>query len=241
MMIRGRDKKKLRRWCIRRLLEDWSIRRVSDHTKTPKSTIHDWWNRFQWKGSEGLVDASKRPHTIHLLPETTVRRVVKIRQREGWCHEAIAAYLNQQENIKVSSGSVYHILKRNNLITKTYKPRRQRTFIRFARQHPDSLWQTDIKYYGTRYLIAYLDDCSRYIPSASLYPEATTDNVLETLEKALSNGRIPKRILSDHGTQYWSNDGAGRFTTFCEKHGIEHIQGSTGNANKHITTARNDT
>lgn len=223
-----RDQQKLRRWCIKRLQEDWPIRRVSEHAKTPKSTIHDWWTRFQRNGWEGLIDASRRPHNIHHLPETTILRVIQIRQQEGWCHEAIAAYLNQRENVNISSGSAYHILKRNHLITKPYKPRKRRTYIRFARQHPDSLWQTDIKYYGDRYLIAFLDDCSRYIPAATLTPEATTDQVLDTLENALSNGRTPKQILSDHGTQYWSNDGPGRFTNFCTQHGIEHILGSTG-------------
>jgi transposase InsO family protein len=228
MMDRERDKQRLRIWCIRKLLDGWTVRRVSEHARIPKSTIHDWWSRFQWKGGEGLVDASRRPHVIHRLPEATVRRVLEIRQREGWCHEAIAAYLKQRENIKVSSGSAYLILKRNGLITKTYKPRKQRTFIRFARQHPDSLWQTDITEYGDQYLIAFLDDCSRYVPAATLCSEATTDNVLETLERALSSGRTPHQILSDHGTQYWSNDSPGRFTTYLHSHGIEHILGSIG-------------
>jgi transposase InsO family protein len=57
---------------------------------------------------------------------------------------------------------------------------------------------------------------------------STTDTVLKTFKKALSAGRAPRQILSDHGTQYWSNDGPGRFTRFCTSHGIEHIQGSTG-------------
>jgi transposase InsO family protein len=229
MMNQERDRQRLRRWCIRRLQEDWTVRKVSEHARIPKSTVHDWWVRFQRKGWEkGLLNESKRPHTIHRVPETTVQRVIEIRQREGWCHEAIAAYLNQREKIKVSSGSVYTILKGNGFITQPYTPRTRRTFIRFARQHPDSLWQTDIKYYGQQYLIAFIDDCSRYVPAASLNPESTTDIVLETLKEALSAGRTPKQILSDHGTQFWSNDGPGRFTNFCMNHGIEHILGSTG-------------
>jgi transposase InsO family protein len=228
MMEQGREQQRLRRWCIRRLQEDWPIRKVSEHARIPKSTVHDWWSRFQRKGWEGLINESRRPHTIHRLPEATIHRIVEIRQQQGWCHEANAAYVNQRESIKVSSGSVYMILRRNGLITKSYKPRKQRTFIRFAREHPDSLWQTDIKYYGHQYLIAFLDDCSRYVPAASLCPESTTESVLETLEEALAEGRIPKQILSDHGTQYWSNDGPGRFTDFCMKHGIQHIVGSTG-------------
>jgi transposase InsO family protein len=224
-----RDQQRLRRWCIKRLQEDWTIRRVSEHARIPKSTIHDWWSRFQRKGWEGgLRNESTRPHTIHHLPETTIQRIIQVRQKEGWCHEAIAAHLNQRESIKVSSGSVYTILKRNGLITKSYKPRRRRTFIRFQRLHPDSLWQTDIKYYGDQYLVAFLDDCSRYVPAASLTPQSTTDTVLETLQEALSAGRTPKQILSDHGTQFWSNDGPGRFTAYCTEHGIEHILGSTG-------------
>jgi hypothetical protein len=63
------------------------------------------------------------------------------------------AHLRSQ-GIQVSHRSIYLILKCNNLITKSYKPRKQRSYIRFARQHPDSLWQTDIKYYGTRCCVA---------------------------------------------------------------------------------------
>jgi transposase InsO family protein len=173
------------------------------------------------------VDESRRAHSLHCVPEETVRRVLEVRRREGWCSEAIEAYLKAQ-GVQINHGSIHTILKQNQLITKPYTPRRKRTFTRFQRAHPDSLWQTDIKYYGDRYLMAYLDDCSRYLPAATLSPEATTDTVLETFEEALSAGRTPKQILSDHGTQFWSNDGPGRFTNFCMEHGIEHILGSTG-------------
>jgi transposase len=223
---RKRDRVKLRRWCIRRLLEDWSIREVASHVRMPKSTVYDWWCRFQWKGWEGLVDVSRRPHHINHLPQETIAKVVEVRQREGWCAEAIEAYLKTQ-GVQVSHGSIYTILKQNGLIMKPYKPRKQRTFIRFAREHPDSLWQTDIKYYGDRYVIAYIDDCSRYVPALGLFEEATTDNVLHVLDEALDNGRVPNQMLTDHGTQHWSNDGDSRFTSFCIKHEIEHILGST--------------
>jgi hypothetical protein len=101
--------------------------------------------------------------TIHRISKATIRRVVYVRKQEGWCHEAIAAYLNQ-ENINVSSGSAYHILKRNGLITKPYKPRRQRTYIRFQREHPDCLRQTDIKYYDD--LFVGLDVHKNYLQAA---------------------------------------------------------------------------
>ena len=222
-----RDRLRLRRWCVRRLLQGRNVDWISKEARVPRRTVYSWWHRFQWKGWEGLVNASKRPYTIHRLPEETVAKVLQTRRMHGWCAEAIEAHLRSQ-SVQVSHRSIYLILKRNGMITKTYKPRKQRTFIRFARQHPDSLWQTDITEYGDQYLIAFLDDCSRYVPAVNLFPEATTENVLETLDNALSSGRTPSQILSDHGTQYWSNDSPGRFTAYLHSHGIEHILGSTG-------------
>jgi len=226
--MRGeRDVEKLRRWCIRRLLEGWSIRDVSAHAMMPKSTVHDWWIRFQRKGWAGLVDESRRPRIIHRLPQETVARVVEVRQREGWCSEAIEAYLKAR-GVQVSHGSIHTIIKQNHLPMHTYTPRIQRTYTRFQRAHPDSLWQTDIKYYGDEYLIAYLDDCSRYVPAIELYTEATTENLLNLTDDALSHGRPPSQVLSDHGPQYYSNNGKSRFTLYLEAHGIEHITGSIG-------------
>ena len=92
-MDQERDQQRLRRWCIRRLQEDWTVRKASEHAKIPKSTVHDWWMRFQRNGWEGLVDESRRPHTVHRVPEETVARIIQVRRQEGWCSEAIEAHL----------------------------------------------------------------------------------------------------------------------------------------------------
>jgi transposase InsO family protein len=156
-----------------------------------------------------------------------VNTVIEIRQKEGWCSETIEAYLKRQ-GTQVSHRSITTIIRKHGLPFRSYSPRKQRTYIRFQRAHPDSLWQTDIKYYGSEYLIAYLDDCSRYVPAIELYSEATTDNVLALTDHALSHGRTPGQVLSDHGTQFYSDDGKSRFTLYLEAHGIEHITGSIG-------------
>jgi len=85
----------------------------------------------------------------------------------------------------------------------------KRTYIRFQRTHPDtpSLWQTDIKYNGNRYLMAFLDDCSHYVPSAILCKHAATRRILKFLDMMLNRGRIPRQIVTDHGTQFYSEDG----------------------------------
>jgi len=226
-MEKQRDKLKLRRWCVRRIINGWSVSKVADHAQTPQRTVYAWWNRFQWNGWVGLSDASRRPHTIHRLPTETVEKVLEVRRTHGWCSEAIEAHL-KAHGIQVSHGSIHTILKANQMINKPYKPRRQRTYKHWQRRRPDSLWQTDIKYYGNRYLIAFLDDCSRYLVGATLDRNATTTRILHTLKTCLSNGRRPRQILSDHGSQYYSEDGGSQFTAYLEAHGIEHILGSIG-------------
>jgi putative transposase len=227
LLEKPRDRLKLRRWCVRKLLEGEDVETIGLTAKVSRRTLYYWLERFQQNGGEGLIDKPRRPRTIRRLNPTVVEKVIQLRERHGWCGEAISAHL-RREGVMVSNGSAYRILRDHALPVKAYASRRRRTYSRFARQHPDSLWQTDIKYYDDKYLIAFLDDCSRYIPAATLNPEATTNQVLDTLKNALSAGRTPKQILSDHGTQYWSNDGPGRFTTYCTQHGIEHIMGSIG-------------
>ena len=53
-MEKTKDKLKLRRWCIRRLVQGWPVSNVADHAQTPQRTVYAWWNRFQWNGWVGL-------------------------------------------------------------------------------------------------------------------------------------------------------------------------------------------
>ena len=56
----------------------------------------------------------------------------------------------------------------------------------------------------------------------------TTTGIVNTLKICLSNGRTPHQIMSDHGSQYYGEDGGSQFTAYLEGHGIEHILGSIG-------------
>ncbi len=226
-MEKPRDKLKLRRWCVRKLLKGEDIETIRSAARVSRRTLYYWLERFQRKGGEGLADASRRPHIIHRLEPNVVERVIQLRQQYTWCGEAISAHL-KRVGVEVSNGSVYTILHSHALPVKAYAPRRKRTYIRFQRTHPDSLWQTDIKYYGNRYLIAFLDDCSRYVPNAILCKHATTRRILTFLDETLQQGRIPGQILNDHGSQFYSEDGGSQFTAYLETRGIEHIMGSIG-------------
>jgi len=64
MLEKPRNKPKLRRWCIRKLLEGEDAETIRLTAKTSRGTLYYWLERFQRNGGEGLIDISRRPRTI---------------------------------------------------------------------------------------------------------------------------------------------------------------------------------
>jgi transposase InsO family protein len=99
----------------------------------------------------------------------------------------------------------------------------------FERARPNQLWQTDLftfilKRQNRRvYLVAFLDDHSRFIVSYGLHASQSTALVLEVLRAGLTNYPAPEEILTDNGTQYVTWRGKSQFTRELEKRGIRQV------------------
>ena len=76
-----------------------------------------------------------------------------------------------------------------------------------------TLWQGDWKQVtidGTvQWLIAFLDDASRFITCWGLFPNATTEATILVLETGFARYGVPNEILTDHGSQWVSNQTTG--------------------------------
>src|SRR5205823_12867897 len=76
----------------------------------------------------------------------------------------------------------------------------------FERAKPNQLWQTDLftfilKRQNRRvYLVAFMDDHSRFIVGYGLHASQSTALVLEVLRAALTSYGVPEEILTDNGT-----------------------------------------
>src|SRR5438045_1458816 len=79
-----------------------------------------------------------------------------------------------------------------------------------SRAMPNDLWQTDITYVDAPwsrkplYLVAFMDDRSRYVVSYGLYPHQKAEIVLEALAEGCSKYGKPKEVLTDQGRQYYA-------------------------------------
>lgn len=227
-MKKTRDIVKLRCWCMRRRGEGASVREICTAAQIPRRTFYNWWNRYRECGLEGLKPRSRAPHTVHRTPPNTVENVVALRREKGWGPQLIAGYLRNQ-GTRVGSMTVYRILRQTGLNRPLETPRIKRTYKRWQRRHPNSLWQCDLKVVDARWLITILDDHSRFVTASRIFKEGSTENVIWLLGQAIREYSKPREILTDHGSQFWSvRRGESAFDTYCEENRIKHILGGIG-------------
>jgi putative transposase len=227
-MGNDRDIVKLRRWCIRRHGEGVSVSEICTATQIPRRTFYNWWNRYRQHGLDGLNPQSKRPRAIHRTSTELVDEIKAVRMKTGWCPHKIAGYLGAQGR-PVGHMTVYRTLLTSDLNHPLTKPRIKRTYKRWQRIHPNSLWQCDLKLVGPRWLITILDDHSRFVTGSEIFDEGTTENVVWLFDQAVHEYTKPREILTDHGSQFWSvRRGESSFDRYCERQNIKHILGGIG-------------
>jgi putative transposase len=106
------------------------------------------------------------------------------------------------------------------------EPRKQvrKKWIRYERKYSNSLWHTDWTLIeGMGWLIAYLDDASRFIVAYGLFPEATSQHAVDVLKEAIKKYGRPASILTDRGVQFYAVETDDRLKglTVFEKYLIE--------------------
>jgi putative transposase len=81
-------------------------------------------------------------------------------------------------------------------------------YIKFERSKPNDLWQIDIAgvqtivNVGKVYLIALIDDCSRFVVAAQYFMAQDSSNVMKVIRSAVMTYGCPNQIIADNGTQF---------------------------------------
>src|SRR5438045_6519606 len=109
----------------------------------------------------------------------------------------------------MSPNAVARVLKEAGYVFDEIPTRSHQDHIReFERARPNQLWQTDLftfilKRQNRRvYLVAFMDDHSRFITSYGLHASQSSALVLETLRAGLTSYGSPEEILTHNGSQY---------------------------------------
>lgn len=199
-----------------------------------KHTLYAWQKKFEAEGPAGLMDKPKGAPAGSRLPEVTKRTILMLKESHpDWGCQRISDLLLRGPALPASASAVAKVLHEagytgEEMATRPHEPK----VTSFERAKPNQLWQTDLftfilKRQNRRvYLVAFLDDHSRFVVGYGLHASQSTALVLEVFRAAIAGFATPEEVLTDNGTQYVTWRGKGAFTRECEKRGVRQIVAS---------------
>jgi len=205
----------------------------ADMVGISKFTLGNWKKRFDEQGPGGLVD-QPRQRTCGKLPDLTRRTILMLKQANpDYGCQRISDMLFRGPGLPASPTTVAKVLHDAGYVTeeRATKPHPDRVR-RFERASPNQLWQTDLftfllKRQNRRvYLVAFMDDHSRYIVSYGLHASASSALVLEVFRAGITACGAPEEVLTDNGPQYVTWRGTSAFAKELAKQGIRHVVAS---------------
>lgn len=198
-------------------------------------TLYAWKRRFEEHGPAGLTDgATKRQVRRSKLPESTKRAIVMLKQANPeWGCQRISDVLYRGPGLPASATAVTRVLKEAGYVTEEHATKPHRDHVRrFERARPNQLWQTDLFTFVLKrqnrrvYLVAFMDDHSRFIVGYGLHASQSAALVLEVFRAAIASCGAPEEVLTDNGTQYVTWRGTSQFAKECGNRGVRHIVAS---------------
>jgi transposase InsO family protein len=196
-----------------------------------KHTLYAWKKRFDEQGPAGLMEQPRGVRTGSRLPDITKRTILLLKQSHpDWGCQRISDMLLRGPALPASASAVARVLHEagyelEEVTTRPHpdKPRR------FERARPNQLWQTDLFTFMLKrqnrrvYLVAFMDDHSRFILGYGLHASASGALVLEVLRAAIGSYGPPDEVLTDNGPQYVTWRGKSAFAKELEKQGVRQI------------------
>lgn len=197
-------------------------------------TLYAWRRKFLEEGPGGLLPKARGRQKGSRLPEITKRTILMLKEANpDWGTERIAHMLLRGPALPASPGAVAKVLRDagyvlEDVVTEPHdqKPRT------FERARPNQLWQTDLFTFVLRrqnrrvYLVAFMDDHSRYVVGYGLHATQSAALVIECFRSAVASYQAPEEVLTDNGAQYVTWRGKSAFARELEGRGVRHIVSS---------------
>jgi transposase len=190
-----------------------------------KHTLYSWKKRFDEEGPGGLMDQPRGGPKGSRLPELTKRTILMLKaEHPEWGCQRISDMLVRGPALPACPTAVARVLHEAGYemeeVTTRPHPDKVR---RFERAKPNQLWQTDLFTFVLKrqnrrvYLVAFMDDHSRFIVGYGLHASQSSALVLEVLRAALTSYAAPEEILTDNGSQYVTWRGKSAFSKELDK------------------------
>ena len=210
--------------------EGFSLNLISQEMGVSKSSVDNWIKAYRLAGEVGLQPRPSGPRKAR-LPEAITEKIIELKQQNPtFGIKRISQMLRRLFFLPASPETVREHLHEADLMPESPPPKK-RNMVRprfFERATPNQMWQSDIFTFrlGGRYayLIAFMDDYSRFIVGADLFRSPTAHAVIEVYRVAIGEYQPPKEMLTDNGRQYASWRGVSRFQAELKKDHVAHFK-----------------
>src|SRR6516165_971617 len=196
-----------------------------------KHTLYAWKKAFTQHGPAGLMEQKRGASEGSRLPDLTQRTILMLKQANpDWGCERISQMLLRGPALPASPPAVAKVLREAGYELQETSTRPHPDKLRFfERAKPNQLWQTDLFTFMLKrqnrrvYLVAFLDDHSRFLVSFGLHASQSTALVLEVLRAGIAAYGAPEEVLTDNGAQYVTWRGESAFHKQRTQRGIRQI------------------
>lgn len=212
------------------LEEGFSYELVAAELNVGKTSLQRWVEQYKLAGEAGLQPALPKARSPK-LPSAIREQVLALKQENPtFGIKRISQWLRRWFLLPASPETVRRHLHDAQLMTEAPPPKK-RNLTRprfFERATPNQMWQSDIFTFrlGGRYayLIAFMDDYSRFVVGADLFRSPTAAAVIEVYRVAVGEYQPPKEMLTDNGRQYTTWRGTSRFEAELKKDRVAHFK-----------------
>lgn len=213
------------------LEEGFSGRLITEETGVSQQALSTWLHQYQQFGEEGLKAHTPPSLRQAKLPGAVTAKILELKKENpAFGVKRISQWLRRVFFLRASPQTVRAKLHDAGLMAQKPTPKK-RNLTRprfFERATPNQLWQSDIFTFrlGGRYayVVAFLDDYSRFLVGADLFRSPTAEAVIEVYRQAIAEFKPPKEMLTDNGRQYTSWRGTSRFEAELKKDGVAHFK-----------------
>lgn len=184
-------------------------------------TIRRYISQYRAEGFEGLkpkgkIGTIKRESS---LPEHIVEQAILLRKEAPSRSVSQIIQILEWEGL-AEPGQIKRSTLQDKLTERGYSSRHMKLYSqsgvaarRFQKRHRNQLWQSDIKYgpylpigpNGSNkqvYLVAIIDDATRFILHGAFYPTLDSRVVEDALRHAIQKYGAPEAVYFDNGKQY---------------------------------------
>lgn len=185
-----------------------SIKVLAERIGKSERTIYRWIKRGNQAKNGKNQKIRKKYRRVKRYPLEVFERIIILKEEIPQRSASMIYRILQKEfeGDCPSLSTIQRFIREKGLV---YKPReRSEGYKKFQRDKPNDLWQIDIAgvqtvgYLKQLFLIAILDDCSRFVVAAEYFRTQKGKNVLKVIRDAVITYGRPNQILADRGTQF---------------------------------------